>query len=85
METTLHRQLKDEFCDPGSEIEVKLGKYRIDVVNGKRLIEIQRSGLSAIRDKIADLHNLGYTVVVVKPAGGSQTANQSICQGWSRN
>ena len=67
METTLHRQLKDEFCDPGSEIEVKLGKYRIDVVNGKRLIEIQRSGLSAIRDKIADLLNLGYTVDVVKP------------------
>ena len=65
METTLHRQLKDEFCDPGSEIEVKLGRYRIDVVNGKRLIEIQRSGLSSIRDKIADLLNLGYTVDAV--------------------
>jgi len=67
METTLHRQLKDEFCDPGSEIEVKLGKYRIDVVNGKRLIEIQRSSLSSIRDKIADLLSQGYTVDVVKP------------------
>lgn len=67
METTLHRQLKDEFCDPGSEIEVKLGKYRIDVVNGKRLIEIQRSSLSSIRDKIADLLEQGYIVDVVKP------------------
>ena len=67
METTLHRQLKDEFCDPGSEIEVKLGRYRIDVVNGKRLIEIQRSSLSSIRDKIADLLSQGYIVDVVKP------------------
>ena len=67
METTLHRQLKDEFCDPGSEIEVKLGRYRIDVVNGNRLIEIQRSSLSSIRDKIADLLSQGYIVDVVKP------------------
>lgn len=67
METTLHRQLKDEFCDPGSEIEVKLGRYRIDVVNGDRLIEIQRSSLSSIRDKIADLLSQGYIVDVVKP------------------
>ncbi|MDG1873081.1 MAG: hypothetical protein P8J27_04165, partial [Mariniblastus sp.] len=67
METTFHRQLKDEFCDPGSEIEVKLGNYRIDVVNGKRLIEIQRSSLSAIRDKVAKLLAQGYIVDVVKP------------------
>lgn len=67
METTFHRQLKDEFCDPGSEIEVKLGNYRIDVVNGKRLIEIQRSSLSSIRDKIAKLLADGYVVDVVKP------------------
>lgn len=67
METTLHRQLKNEFCDPGSEIEVKLGDYRIDVVSGKRLIEIQRSGLSSIRDKIANLLNDGHIVDVVKP------------------
>jgi len=67
METTLHRQLKDEFCDPGSEIEVKLGQYRIDVVNGRRLIEIQRSSLSSIRDKIAKLLKDGYIVDVVKP------------------
>lgn len=67
METTLHRQLKDEFCDPGSQIEVKLGKFRIDVVNGKRLVEIQRSSLSSIRDKIATLLKEGHIVDVVKP------------------
>ncbi len=67
METTLHRQLKAEFCEPGSRIEVKLGKYRIDVVSGKRLIEIQRSSLSSIRDKTSKLLKAGYTVDVVKP------------------
>ena len=66
METTLHRQLKEKFCEPGSEIEVKLGRYRIDVVNGDRLMEIQQSGLAAIRDKIQDLCN-DYAVDVVKP------------------
>jgi hypothetical protein len=67
METTLHRQLKDHFCEPGSQIEVKLGRYRIDVVNGQRLVEIQRSGLSAIRDKINRLLKDGFEVDVVKP------------------
>ncbi len=67
LETTLHKQLKDEFCDPGARLEVKLGRYRIDVVSGNRLIEIQRSGLAAIRDKINRLLSQGYTVDVVKP------------------
>lgn len=67
METTLHQQLKIEFCDPGAEIEVKLGDYRIDVVCGKRLIEIQRSSLSSISNKIGKLLADGYLVDVVKP------------------
>lgn len=67
METTLHRQLKEEFCDPGAQVEVKLGRYRIDVVCGNRLIEIQRSSLSSIRDKIGKLLAEGHIVDVVKP------------------
>lgn len=67
METTLHRQLKEHYCGPDARIEVKLGRYRIDVVNGDRLVEIQRSGLAAIRDKINRLCTDGYLVDVVKP------------------
>ena len=67
MENTLHHQLKEIFRDDGSEIEVKLGRYRIDVINGKRLVEIQRSGLSSIRRKILNLCDEGYLVDVVKP------------------
>lgn len=67
MENTLHHQLKEIYREEGSEIEVKLGRYRIDVVNGKRLVEIQRSGLSSIRRKIKHLCEEGFLVEVVKP------------------
>ena len=67
MENTLHHQLKELYREKNSEIEVKLGRYRIDVVNGKRLVEIQRSGLSSIRQKIKRLCEEGYLVDVVKP------------------
>jgi hypothetical protein len=67
METTLHHQLKEMYRQPGSEIEVKLGRYRIDVVNGNRLVEIQRSGLASIRDKINRLLQDGHRVDVIKP------------------
>ena len=67
METTLHHQLKDVFSSPNSRIEVKLGRYRIDVVTDDRLVEIQRSGLASIRDKVLKLCSDGYRVDVVKP------------------
>ncbi len=66
METTLHQQLKEHYCSEGCETEVKLGSYRIDVVDGERLIEIQHSGLAAIRSKIQDLVKR-HQVDVVKP------------------
>ena len=66
METTLHRQLKEHYCTDGCEIEVKFGRYRIDVVDGDRLIEIQHSGLAAIRQKIQILLK-SHKVDVIKP------------------
>ncbi len=71
METTLHRQLKEKFAGKSGDTEVRHGRYRIDVVRGKRLIEIQQSSLSAIRDKIRKLcveaESSDYQVEVVKP------------------
>jgi len=66
VETTLHRQLKQHFAGPGAELEVKLGRYRIDIVDNGRLVEVQVSGLSAIRDKIRDLCK-SHQVEVIKP------------------
>jgi hypothetical protein len=55
METSLHRQLKAHYAPDGAQLEQRIGRYRIDVIDGDELIEIQLGSLSAIRDKIAVL------------------------------
>jgi hypothetical protein len=67
METTLHRQLKLAFAGPKSKFEQRLGRYRIDVVTGRRLIEIQHSSLAAIWRKCADLLELKHRLDIIKP------------------
>ena len=66
METSLHRQLKERYAEGGGLTEQKLGRYRIDVVRGTQLVEIQLSSLSSIRDKIRTLLKK-HDVLVVKP------------------
>lgn len=90
METSLHRELKERFRLPESEVEVRLGRYRIDVVNDGRLVEIQHSGLSAIRDKIAHLLKLKHKVDVIKPLISrkrlvklSSSAGEIVERRWS--
>ena len=67
METSLHRELKSHYAGPNAQFEVPLGKYRIDVVTGKRLVEIQHGALTAIRDKVRHLLDDDHRVLVVKP------------------
>lgn len=67
METTLHRQLKLAFAGPKSKFEQRLGRYRIDVVTGRRLIEIQHSSLAAIWRKCAELLELQHRLDIIKP------------------
>ena len=71
METTLHRQLKAHYAGPQAEIEVPLGRYRIDIVDGDRLIEVQHSGLASIRDKVQFLLK-SHDVVIIQPLLGRQ-------------
>jgi len=66
VETSLHHQLKEIYAGKGARIEVPLKNYRIDVVCGKQLIEIQHGSLAAIRDKIQKLLT-DHSVLVVKP------------------
>ena len=65
-ETTIHRQLKSLYAPDESDCEVQLDGFRIDAVEGDKLIEIQCAGLSAIRDKIRKLVK-SHEVLVVKP------------------
>lgn len=67
METTLHRQLKAIYADDVDDQEVVVDGYRIDAVRNGWLIEIQQASLSAFRDKIRHLLELGHKVHIVKP------------------
>ena len=66
MESSLHRELKERYAGDQAETEVKLGRYRIDVVVDDQLVEIQHGSLAAIRDKVARLLR-DHRVLVVKP------------------
>ena len=66
METSLHRDLKTLYAGQDAQFEVSLGGYRIDVMSGGHLVEIQHGSLAAIRDKVKTLLN-DHPVVVVKP------------------
>jgi hypothetical protein len=69
METSLHRQLKALYAGEHALSEQesrKLAGYRIDVVRGEELVEIQHGSLGAIRNKIAKLLEK-HPVRVVKP------------------
>ncbi len=68
METELHRTLKAHYAFDPSQTEIRVGSYRIDAVDDQgRLVEVQHAGLSAIRDKIADLLSMKHRVRLVKP------------------
>jgi hypothetical protein len=66
METSLHRQLKSYYARSDEETEIRLGRFRIDVVRGDELIEIQHGPLAAIRRK-TQLLLQRHRVRVVKP------------------
>jgi len=54
-EQTLHEQLKEIYSKDGGEKEILLGNYRVDVVQGDLLIEIQTRSFNNIKGKIEDL------------------------------
>lgn len=67
METSLHRTLKAHYAADESQIEVRVGAFRIDAIDAcGRLVEVQHAGLGAIRNKVAKLLE-DHSVRVVKP------------------
>jgi len=66
METSLHRELKRIYAGEAAQVEVRLGRFRIDAVVEGQLIEVQHGSLAAIRDKIAWLLKK-HSVRIIKP------------------
>ena len=54
-ERSLHAKIKELYNTPGSETEVEVDGYVIDVVRGNQLIEIQTSKFSSIKQKLFKL------------------------------
>jgi hypothetical protein len=67
METTLHRQLKTLYAGSESQCEVRVDSFRVDALQGERLIEVQHASLAALRSKLYRLLEAGHEVLVVKP------------------
>lgn len=65
-EQSLHEQLKEVYAKETGEIESTLGGYRVDVIRGDLLIEIQTRSFSSIKDKLRDLSK-GKRVRLVHP------------------
>jgi hypothetical protein len=89
MEYSLHRQLKEHYARRGARFEVPVGRYRIDVVNGRKLVEIQHGSLAAIRDKVRALV-ADHDLLIVKPLicrkriiGLSGPGGRIVSQRWS--
>jgi hypothetical protein len=80
MEYSLHRQLKERYASAGSRLEVPFGEFRIDVVTGELLVEVQHGSLAAIRDKIRRLLRT-RRVLVVKPLVVRKTLVKTDCPG----
>ena len=66
METSLHRELKEFYCDDEAAREVTVRGYRIDAVVEGTLIEIQQASLAALRRKTKSLLET-HSVTIVKP------------------
>ena len=66
METSLHRQLKALYSPDAARREVAVQGFRIDAIDGRRLIEIQYGSLAAIRDKVRSLL-ADHELHIVKP------------------
>ena len=66
MESSLHRQLKAWYAAPGDQLEARVGPYRVDVLSGDHVVEIQQAGLGALKAKVRSLLET-HVVTVVKP------------------
>jgi len=72
METALHRELKEFYCDDAKAREVQVQGYRVDALVDGAVIEIQQASLAALRRKVKVLLTT-HPVVVVKPLSALKT------------
>jgi len=65
-EQSLHNQLKDFYAGEGDGVEATVDGYKVDVVRGDVLVEVQTGNFGAIRQKLHDLLR-SHRVLLVHP------------------
>jgi len=66
VETSLHRSLKQLYCTPDAELEAAVEGYRVDVLRGELIVEVQTCSLAALAGRLGRLLE-SHHVLVVKP------------------
>lgn len=66
-EKPLHASLKRWYARPGDRVEHSVDGFVVDLVRGDLLIEVQTTGLSAMRPKVIRLLALGHRLRIVHP------------------
>ncbi len=66
-EKPLHASLKRWYARPGDRVEHPVDGFVVDLVRGDLLIEVQTTGLSAMRPKVSRLLALGHRLRIVHP------------------
>ena len=66
-EKPLHASLKRWYARSGDRVEVPVERFVIDLVRDDLLIEVQTRGFSSMKQKLADLLDLGHRVRIVHP------------------
>lgn len=64
-ERPLHASLKRWYARPGDRVETPVAGFVIDLVREDVLIEVQTSGFSSMKRKLASLLELGHRVRIV--------------------
>jgi hypothetical protein len=84
-ERSLHAALKEHLRQPGDELEVRLGRYVIDIVRGDLLIEIQTRHLYALRPKLRRLLDEGRRIHLVHPLPAERWIVREDAAGRTRS
>jgi hypothetical protein len=54
-EFSLHSEIKKVYSLPGDQFEIKVGKYIVDILRGKLVIEVQTKNFSALKENLKRL------------------------------
>ncbi|MBN2043498.1 MAG: hypothetical protein JW757_00655 [Anaerolineales bacterium] len=65
-ENSLHAEIIAHLAQPGDILEAEINRYRIDILHGDQIIEVQTRGLGKLRKKVAALTDT-YQVSIIYP------------------